>query len=42
MTDDGWSGNGWGGGHWIAAIVMMVLFRVAGTGSPRGLRAGSQ
>jgi putative membrane protein len=26
MMDDGWHGNGWGGGHWIAAIVMMVLF----------------
>jgi putative membrane protein len=21
-----YDGNGWGGGHWIAAIVMMVLF----------------
>ena len=21
-----WDGNGWGGGHWIAAIVMMTLF----------------
>jgi putative membrane protein len=26
MMDDGWHGNGWGGGHWIAAILMMVLF----------------
>lgn len=26
MMDEGWHGNGWGGGHWIAAIVMMVLF----------------
>lgn len=26
MMDDGWHGNGWGGGHWIAVIVMMVLF----------------
>jgi putative membrane protein len=24
--NDGWHGDGWGGGHWIAAIVMMVLF----------------
>ena len=23
---DGWRGDGWGGGHWIAAIFMMVLF----------------
>ena len=24
--NNGWYGDGWGGGHWIAAIVMMVLF----------------
>jgi putative membrane protein len=23
---DGFRGDGWGGGHWVAAIVMMVLF----------------
>lgn len=24
--NDGWHNNGWGGGHWIFAIVMMILF----------------
>jgi putative membrane protein len=23
---DGFRGDGWGGGHWVAVIVMMVLF----------------